>query len=75
MKTKMTHAEHRANFLAKQVAGQIRIIGDLQEALRIARDRQMRAETEAKDAMMAGDIMEQIARAVIADLPEEKQAK
>lgn len=74
-KHKMTHAEHQVNHLRKQVAGHQRIIADLQEALKIERDRQMWAEAQRKGALMAGEIMETIARAAVAELPEEARAR
>ena len=70
-----TRAEHQANHLKKQVLGHQRIIADLQEALRIGRHQMMVAEANREGALMAARIMEQIARGVIADLPEEQRKK
>lgn len=74
-KKTMTHAEHEANRLRKQVAGHARLIADLQQALRTFQERAASAEREAALAWNACALLEHIARGAVATLPEEQRAQ
>lgn len=65
VKTKMTAGDHKANRLQKQLDGHRRLIGDLQEALRMERNRADNAESSAKAGWMGFELASSIARQLL----------
>lgn len=68
-----TRTEHQVNHLKKQVAGHVTLIADLQRALKTAQERMLSAERKESIAWSACALLEQTAREVAAELPEERR--